>query len=63
MVCEKSPTPGLDRLQDLDETPHEHGRVTNEVRTVGPVTALGPLRIDWDCPTTPTCCASSGCGA
>ncbi|MFC6063050.1 GntR family transcriptional regulator [Streptomyces ochraceiscleroticus] len=30
---------GLDRLQGLAETLREHGRVTNEVRTVGPVPA------------------------
>ncbi|CDR07805.1 GntR family transcriptional regulator [Streptomyces iranensis] len=30
---------GLDRLMGLAETLHEHGRVTNEVRTVGPVPA------------------------
>ncbi|MGW4230012.1 GntR family transcriptional regulator [Streptomyces sp. NPDC004980] len=34
---------GLDRLQGLAETLHEHGRVTNEVRTVGPVAAPGPV--------------------
>ncbi|MET9468789.1 GntR family transcriptional regulator [Streptomyces sp. NPDC006544] len=42
VVCEKYPH-GLDRLQGLAETLHEHGRVTNEVRTVGPVTASGPV--------------------
>ncbi|QKV93346.1 GntR family transcriptional regulator [Streptomyces sp. NA02950] len=30
---------GLDRLMGLAETLHEHGRVSNEVRTVGPVPA------------------------
>ncbi|MEJ8636716.1 GntR family transcriptional regulator [Streptomyces sp. MS2.AVA.5] len=34
---------GLDRLQGLAETLHEHGDVTNEVRTVGPVTAPAPV--------------------
>lgn len=42
VVCEKYPH-GLDRLQGLAETLHEHGRVTNEVRTVGPVSAPGPV--------------------
>ncbi|MFE2879835.1 GntR family transcriptional regulator [Streptomyces roseus] len=43
VVCEKYPH-GLDRLQGLAETLHEHGRVTNELRTVGPVRA--PARED-----------------
>lgn len=30
---------GLDRLMGLAETLHEHGSITNEVRTAGPVTA------------------------
>ncbi|WP_234380038.1 GntR family transcriptional regulator [Streptomyces sp. CMB-StM0423] len=30
---------GLDRLQGLAETLHEHGRVTNGIRTAGPVAA------------------------
>ncbi|MGW0554913.1 GntR family transcriptional regulator [Streptomyces sp. NPDC002926] len=34
---------GLDRLQGLAETLHEHGDVTNEVRTVGPVAAPAPV--------------------
>ncbi|WP_405571927.1 GntR family transcriptional regulator [Streptomyces sp. NBC_01167] len=34
---------GLDRLQGLAEILHEHGDVTNEVRTVGPVTAPAPV--------------------
>ncbi|GAA1683486.1 GntR family transcriptional regulator [Streptomyces yatensis] len=38
IVAEKYPH-GLDRLLGLAETLHEHGRVTNEVRTVGPVPA------------------------
>ncbi|WP_438452436.1 GntR family transcriptional regulator [Streptomyces asiaticus] len=38
VVAEKYPH-GLDRLMGLAETLHEHGRVTNEVRTVGPVPA------------------------
>ncbi|WP_327351635.1 GntR family transcriptional regulator [Streptomyces sp. NBC_01304] len=42
VVCEKYPH-GLDRLQGLAEVLHEHGRVTNQVRTVGPVTASGPV--------------------
>ncbi|WP_199920461.1 GntR family transcriptional regulator [Streptomyces katrae] len=42
VVCEKYPH-GLDRLQGLAETLHEHGRVTNEVRTVGPVRAPAPV--------------------
>lgn len=42
VVCEKYPH-GLERLQGLAETLHEHGRVTNEVRTVGPVAAPGPV--------------------
>jgi GntR family transcriptional regulator len=33
----------LDRLQGLAETLREHGRVTNEVRTVGPVPAPAPV--------------------
>nr|WP_078489463.1 ATP-binding cassette domain-containing protein [Streptomyces bikiniensis] len=42
VVGEKYPH-GLDRLQGLAKTLHEHGRVTNEVRTVGPVGAPGPV--------------------
>ncbi|MYV64913.1 GntR family transcriptional regulator, partial [Streptomyces sp. SID2131] len=42
VVGEKYPH-GLDRLQGLAEILHEHGRVTNEVRTVGPVGAPGPV--------------------
>lgn len=42
VVCEKYPH-GLDRLQGLAETLNEHGRVTNEVRTVGPVRAPAPV--------------------
>ncbi|OPF83492.1 GntR family transcriptional regulator [Streptomyces antioxidans] len=38
VVAEKYPH-GLERLMGLAETLHEHGRVTNEVRTVGPVPA------------------------
>ncbi|MFE7774362.1 GntR family transcriptional regulator [Streptomyces sp. NPDC057445] len=34
---------GLNRLQGLAETLHEHGAVTNEVRTVGPVAAPAPV--------------------
>ncbi|MGX1881638.1 GntR family transcriptional regulator [Streptomyces sp. NPDC055287] len=42
LVSEKYPH-GLDRLQGLAETLHEHGEVTNEVRTAGPVCAPGPV--------------------
>ncbi len=42
VVCEKYPH-ALDRLQGLAEILHEHGRVTNEVRTAGPVSAPGPV--------------------
>ncbi|MFC9583886.1 GntR family transcriptional regulator [Streptomyces yangpuensis] len=42
VVAEKYPH-GLDRLQGLAETLHEHGTVTNEVRTVGPVPAPAPV--------------------
>ncbi|MCP3760211.1 GntR family transcriptional regulator [Streptomyces sp. TBY4] len=42
IVCAKY-RHGLDRLQGLAETLHEHGRVTNEVRTVGPVRAPAPV--------------------
>ncbi|MFJ4862508.1 GntR family transcriptional regulator [Streptomyces sp. NPDC088748] len=42
VVCEKYPH-GLDRLQGLAESLNEHGRVTNEVRTVGPVRAPAPV--------------------
>ncbi|MFI9358858.1 GntR family transcriptional regulator [Streptomyces lydicus] len=38
VVAEKYPH-ALNRLQGLAETLHEHGRVSNEVRTVGPVVA------------------------
>lgn len=34
---------GLDRLMGLAETLREHGRVTNEVRTVGPAPAPAPV--------------------
>ncbi|MFF8537967.1 GntR family transcriptional regulator [Streptomyces sp. NPDC015532] len=34
---------GLDRLMGLAETLHEHGRVTNEVRTAGPAPAPAPV--------------------
>lgn len=34
---------GLDRLMGLAETLHEHGPVSNEVRTVAPVTAPAPV--------------------
>lgn len=34
---------GLDRLMGLAETLREHGRVTNEVRTMGPVAAPAPV--------------------
>lgn len=42
VVARKYPH-GLDRLMGLAETLHEHGRVTNEVRTVGPVSAPAPV--------------------
>ncbi|MER5254526.1 MULTISPECIES: GntR family transcriptional regulator [unclassified Streptomyces] len=42
VVAEKYPH-GLNRLQGLAETLHEHGDVTNEVRTVGPVPAPAPV--------------------
>ncbi len=42
VVAQKYPH-GLDRLMGLAETLHEHGRVTNEVRTVGPVPAPAPV--------------------
>ncbi|MEU5665162.1 GntR family transcriptional regulator [Streptomyces longwoodensis] len=42
VVARKYPH-GLDRLMGLAETLHEHGRVTNEVRTVGPVSAPVPV--------------------
>ncbi|WP_329285827.1 GntR family transcriptional regulator [Streptomyces sp. NBC_00691] len=42
VVCEKYPH-GLDRLQGLAETLREHGQVTNEVRTMGPVAAPAPV--------------------
>ncbi|CAM5715020.1 GntR family transcriptional regulator OS=Streptomyces glaucescens OX=1907 GN=SGLAU_01670 PE=4 SV=1 [Streptomyces glaucescens] len=42
VVGEKYPH-GLDRLMGLAETLHEHGRVTNEVRTVGPAPAPAPV--------------------
>ncbi|MBT2390859.1 GntR family transcriptional regulator [Streptomyces sp. ISL-1] len=44
VVSEKYPH-GLDRLQGLAETLHEHGDVTNEVRTVGPVPAPAPAPV------------------
>ncbi|MGW1714598.1 GntR family transcriptional regulator [Streptomyces sp. NPDC002156] len=42
VTCQKYPH-GLDRLMGLAETLHEHGRVTNEVRTMSPVPAPGPV--------------------
>ncbi|MGW6916332.1 GntR family transcriptional regulator [Kitasatospora sp. NPDC054939] len=42
VVAEKVPH-GLNRLQGLAETLHEHGEVTNEVRAFGPVRAPGPV--------------------
>lgn len=38
VVARKYPH-GLNRLMGLAETLHEHGKITNEVRTAGPVTA------------------------
>jgi GntR family transcriptional regulator len=45
---------GLDRLMGLAETLHEHGRVTNEVRTMAPVPAPAPVaeRLGLDGPDT-----------
>ncbi|GGO88953.1 GntR family transcriptional regulator [Wenjunlia tyrosinilytica] len=34
---------GLDRLMGLAETLHQHGQVTNEVRSMGPVAAPSPV--------------------
>ncbi|MGX1855759.1 GntR family transcriptional regulator, partial [Streptomyces sp. NPDC055299] len=42
VVCRKYPH-ALDRLQGLAETLQPHGRVTNEVRTLSPVAAPGPV--------------------
>lgn len=42
VVAQKYPH-GLDRLMGLAETLREHGHVTNEVRTVGPVPAPAPV--------------------
>ena len=42
VVAQKYPH-GLDRLMGLAETLREHGHVTNEVRTVGPVPAPSPV--------------------
>ncbi|WP_371479139.1 GntR family transcriptional regulator [Kitasatospora sp. NBC_00315] len=42
VVAEKVPH-GLNRLMGLAETLHEHGEVTNEVRSFGPVRAPGPV--------------------
>ncbi|MEU3302653.1 MULTISPECIES: GntR family transcriptional regulator [unclassified Streptomyces] len=42
VVCHKY-RHGLDRLEGLAETLREQGRVTNEVRTVGPVPAPAPV--------------------
>lgn len=42
VVAQKYPH-GLDRLMGLAETLREHGRVTNTVRTVGPVPAPSPV--------------------
>ncbi|MET9604766.1 GntR family transcriptional regulator [Streptomyces sp. NPDC006512] len=44
VVGEKYPH-GLDRLQGLAETLHEHGEVTNEVRGAGPVRAPAPVAV------------------
>ncbi|MER8183852.1 GntR family transcriptional regulator [Kitasatospora sp. NPDC094015] len=41
-VADKVPH-GLNRLQGLAETLHEHGEVVNEVRALGPVRAPGPV--------------------
>lgn len=42
VVAQKYPH-GLDRLMGLAETLHEHGQVTNEVRTMGPAPAPTPV--------------------
>ncbi|MCU7824181.1 GntR family transcriptional regulator [Kitasatospora sp. DSM 101779] len=42
VVADKVPH-GLNRLQGLAETMHEHGEVVNEVRSFGPVRAPGPV--------------------
>ncbi|WP_394433302.1 GntR family transcriptional regulator [Streptomyces sp. SGAir0957] len=43
-VCAQKKYPhGLDRLMGLAETLHEHGRVTNEVRSASTVTAPAPV--------------------
>ncbi|MFJ8435006.1 GntR family transcriptional regulator [Kitasatospora sp. NPDC094019] len=42
VVADKVPH-GLNRLQGLAETLHEHGEVVNEVRALGPVRAPGPV--------------------
>ncbi|MGF0173916.1 GntR family transcriptional regulator [Streptomyces sp. Marseille-Q5077] len=42
VVAEKYPH-GLDRLMGLAETLREHGQVSNEVRTMGPVAAPAPV--------------------
>ncbi|MER6783176.1 GntR family transcriptional regulator [Streptomyces sp. NPDC000658] len=42
VVAQKYPH-GLDRLMGLAETLHEHGHVTNEVRTMSPVAAPAPV--------------------
>lgn len=42
VVARKYPH-GLDRLMGLAETLHEHGDVTNEVRTMGPAAAPAPV--------------------
>ncbi|MFB6892049.1 GntR family transcriptional regulator [Kitasatospora sp. NPDC056327] len=42
VVADKVPH-GLNRLQGLAETLHEHGEVVNEVRAFGPVRAPGPV--------------------
>lgn len=51
---------GLDRLMGLAETLREHGRVTNEVRTMGPVAAPAPVPSGSGCPPAPTSSTSSG---
>ncbi|MCQ4208356.1 MULTISPECIES: GntR family transcriptional regulator [Streptomyces] len=42
-VCARKYPHALDRLMGLAETLHEHGQVSNEVRTMGPVTAPAPV--------------------
>lgn len=62
VVARKYPH-GLDRLMGLAETLHEHGRVTNEVRTVGPVSAPTPVADRLHLRPAPTSSTSNACAA